>query len=315
MKRTILCHLCGGLGNQLFQYAAAKSLSKKIRANLYLDCSTGFFSDREFRRQYALKSFATEYTPAKGILPILIFKSLMLIRQVVRRFALVLPLSVGTKYFNCPIDTIAIWPFQLIYERSPVYSDISGLVKSPITYLFGYWQSHHYFPGLKEEIWRDFQKFYIPNSTVRVLGERLFSVPTLAVGLRFYEESPMPQLNCNNGEMKSLAQISANLNRVVQSMPGVRIAIFCVHRSPLISQLELPPSVQFLTGDDGITSAEDTLWLMSNCQHHFFLNSSLYWWAASFSEYNFAGTSRAQNFYASDNFINQSSYPSNWCKF
>ena len=41
---------------------------------------------------------------------------------------------------------------------------------------------------------------------------------------------------------------------------------------------------------------EDTLWLMSNCQHHFFLNSSLYWWAASFSEYNFAGTSRTQIF-------------------
>ena len=41
--------MCGGLGNQLFQYAAAKNLSLINDRELYIDSITGFWTDfRDF---------------------------------------------------------------------------------------------------------------------------------------------------------------------------------------------------------------------------------------------------------------------------
>ena len=49
MKKKIYLYLCGGLGNQLFQYAAAKNIALKNNAKLILDTSTGFICDfRDF---------------------------------------------------------------------------------------------------------------------------------------------------------------------------------------------------------------------------------------------------------------------------
>ena len=44
----------GGLGNQMFQYAAARALAARSGADLVLDPWTGFVRDRVFKRQYAL---------------------------------------------------------------------------------------------------------------------------------------------------------------------------------------------------------------------------------------------------------------------
>ena len=49
MKNKIYLYMCGGLGNQLFQYAAAKNLAIKNNAQLIIDTGTGFFTDfRDF---------------------------------------------------------------------------------------------------------------------------------------------------------------------------------------------------------------------------------------------------------------------------
>ena len=43
--------MCGGLGNQLFQYAAAKNLSLINDRELHIDSITGFWTDfRDFCR-------------------------------------------------------------------------------------------------------------------------------------------------------------------------------------------------------------------------------------------------------------------------
>ena len=43
--------MCGGLGNQLFQYAAAKNLALQNNRDLYVDYITGFWTDfRDFRK-------------------------------------------------------------------------------------------------------------------------------------------------------------------------------------------------------------------------------------------------------------------------
>ena len=53
----IATRLMGGLGNQMFQYAAGRALAAAHSAELVLDTKTGFVRDRLFRRSYALDPF------------------------------------------------------------------------------------------------------------------------------------------------------------------------------------------------------------------------------------------------------------------
>ena len=59
-KPIIVVRLYGGLGNQLFTYAAAKRLSVSNNCKLYIDSKSGFFRDYVYKRQYRL--VALEFT-------------------------------------------------------------------------------------------------------------------------------------------------------------------------------------------------------------------------------------------------------------
>src|SRR3979490_2538771 len=54
---TLVARVLGGLGNQLFCYAAARRLALVNDAELVIDDVTGFARDRQYRRQYALDHF------------------------------------------------------------------------------------------------------------------------------------------------------------------------------------------------------------------------------------------------------------------
>ena len=53
--KKIYIYLCGGLGNQLFEYAAAKNLALKNDARLIIDTKTGFITDFRDSTKFSLK--------------------------------------------------------------------------------------------------------------------------------------------------------------------------------------------------------------------------------------------------------------------
>ena len=68
----LIARIKGGLGNQLFCYAAARRLALVNNAELVIDDVTGFVRDRQYRRQYALDRFqipARKATPAERMEP------------------------------------------------------------------------------------------------------------------------------------------------------------------------------------------------------------------------------------------------------
>ena len=95
-------------------------------------------------------------------------------------------------------------------------------------------------------------------------------------------ETATPELNAFNGQVKPIMALNPVISQILEGRPTCQVALFCSHRSPLLTQLSLPPDTIFLTGDDLVPSAQDTVWLMSQCSLHVFLYSSLYWWGAFF---------------------------------
>ena len=64
MKNKLIVRIAEGLGNQLFMYAHAYSLSKKINYDLYIDNTSGYFKKKNQFRAFELDKFAitSEYT-------------------------------------------------------------------------------------------------------------------------------------------------------------------------------------------------------------------------------------------------------------
>ena len=64
MKNKLIVRLAEGLGNQLFMYAHAYSLSKKINYDLYIDNTSGYFKEKNQFYAFELDKFAitSEYT-------------------------------------------------------------------------------------------------------------------------------------------------------------------------------------------------------------------------------------------------------------
>ena len=57
MSKKIIVRIAEGIGNQLFMYAHAYSLSKKINYDLYIDNTSGYFKKKNQVRSYQLDKF------------------------------------------------------------------------------------------------------------------------------------------------------------------------------------------------------------------------------------------------------------------
>ena len=60
MKKKLIIQIAEGLGNQLFMYAFAYSLSKKLNYNLYIDNKSGYSRNKNLLRNhqfYMLNNF------------------------------------------------------------------------------------------------------------------------------------------------------------------------------------------------------------------------------------------------------------------
>ena len=61
MKNKLIVRIAEGLGNQLFMYAHAYCLSKKINYDLYIDNTSGYFKKKNQVRSYELDKFNIDH--------------------------------------------------------------------------------------------------------------------------------------------------------------------------------------------------------------------------------------------------------------
>ena len=128
MESSVIVGLSGGLGNQLFQYAAGRALSQRLEVPLLLDLA--WFQGQE-KRHYALDPFAIE---ARERIPLI--KLPAIFSRVSRRWA--------RKRFGV----------EVFRERHFQFEESFRELKSPV-YLEGYWQSARYFQSCEEGIRRE----------------------------------------------------------------------------------------------------------------------------------------------------------------
>ena len=301
--KRIYTYLCGGLGNQMFQYATARALALDHDAELVLDPWSGFVRDFQYRRHYELDQLPIQARIASSWerLPLWLYRLENSLRQKIRK---------EDEHPN-HTDQRPYGKFIVETQKSYLPSVNQLTINSPI-WLLGYWQSPKYFESHSDILLNELMPSMPTEPEFLEVGNRLREVESVALGVRLYEESLNPNVHAKDGQMKSVADINRAIERLRYKSPQAQFFVFCTHRSTLLNQLNLPPDSIFLTHDNGYEGTLQRLWLLSQCRHHIFTNSSYYWWGAWLSQKLYQNK---QLILCADNFINCDSPCKQWSSF
>lgn len=267
----IITRLTGGLGNQMFQYAAGLALANHRRTVLKLD--VGWFRENTgwaTHGRYALDGFllpaqfatedeslrATGVTLTRSERCSLALARLLHFRQYERRLC-----SKG------------------LLHRPDSFRFDPGFPSLPDgTFLDGLFQSELFFQPSSAQVRRHFS-FRFPLSTpARSILADIQSGPSAFVHVRRGDYVTDPRFGREIGIL-SAQYYRAAVDRLTALHPGIRLHLFSDDPSG---------AQEFLKGIKGLSIVDpdrrldvhETLQLMTSCRHGILANSSFSWWAA-----------------------------------
>lgn len=256
----IVVKLMGGLGNQMFQYAAARRLAHASRVSLKLD--TGWFracTPGTTPRRYALHPFN-------------IVEEFASEAEVGRFAACAQPFFSLLARFMPPRDGYL--------KEKHYHFDPSMLAPRQSGYLDGYWQSEKYFDDVREIICSDFTVREPAQGMNRSVAEILSTPGVCGVSLHIrrgdYISSPSASKvhGCCTPEYYARA-----VEIIAAKTRAPHFFIFSDEPQWVIDNFPLAHPFTIVRHNDPDHGYED-LRLMTMCKHHIIANSSFSWWGA-----------------------------------
>ena len=268
MGKHIITSLCGGLGNQMFQYAAGRALSLRTGAPLLLDTNWYANTAGNTPRQYMLHVFPVQGDIATQEQLAPFFHHPEMFHQKVLR-----------KLFGRPHPV----PKGLVNEPHFKYWPGFPQVQAP-AYLAGYWQSEQYFAEYASAIRADFKFPPLPAGVAQQVGQAIAqSVHPVAIHVRRGDYVASPEANATHG-VCSASYYAAAIAQVAEQCPNVTLFLFSddpVWVQENFATQGLPATVVDLALPE---EPWHDMHLISLCRHHVIANSSFSWWGAWLGE-------------------------------
>ncbi|QWD89167.1 alpha-1,2-fucosyltransferase [Polynucleobacter sp. MWH-CaK5] len=253
----ILVRLNGGLGNQLFQYAAGYALAKKNNVELKID----------------LSSYSENRSRLPEILKLSISAKIADIDEV-RRYRN--PYGI--------ISKVKRFISQKIYKKYYVDWEPSVLNKSGNIYLDGYFQSDLYFSHCTQDLVREFQISQQRLDNISDTISLIHGLPNcVSIHVRrgdYVTDHRTKFLHdiCGNSYF---GEAVAKIESILESC---NFLVFSDDIDWVMKNMDLPQSTHYISGrtryDGNVLDSVDELYLMSICKHHIISNSTFSWWGA-----------------------------------
>lgn len=257
----IIVKLIGGLANQMFPYAAARSLACRQNTKLKLDI-TGFLEyknskDFSFRR-YSLGAFniLEDFADQEEILS-------LSTRE--RRFY--------EKIINKKNVRPKTYYKEKFFHYDPSFLEIKGDV-----YLSGNWNSYKYFEGIDEIIRKDFSFKIRPSFENYKIIDMMRSCESVSLHVRRGDYVK----NVKTNELHGICDVSYYNNCVEylkNKIKNIKYFIFSDDMSWVKRNLRIDGNVFYVENNDVLSGVED-LRLMTFCKHNIIANSGFSWWGA-----------------------------------
>lgn len=257
----IISHIIGGLGNQMFQYAAARALSLKKGVPLYLDVQD--FSGYSLHNGYELNrifALGAQLASKRELRYVLGWRAFSVIRR--RLFRNDLAKLRGNKLF---VDT----QFKSWREINRVPDNC---------YLMGNWQTEKYFDEYREIILKDFTFLNELSEVNQNIAEKIKSTNSVSLHVRRGDYVSNATSLAFHG-VCSLDYYRKAIELVVKTVNNPTFYIFSDDMQWVRENIKLEHPCFYVDFNKGSESYND-MHLMSLCKHHIIANSSFSWWGA-----------------------------------
>jgi len=261
----VIVRISGGLGNQMFQYAAGKACAVRNQCELKLELSA---YDRPPRGQEAARKF--ELPVFLGAVPVATAAELTTIQHYNENKAY--------KAYNRSRKLLGLPPaYTYCQERVPMHFDPAILTSTgQLLYVDGDWQNEKYFRAIADELRRDYTpKDLAADTRNAILAQQMASMASVSLHVRRGD-----YLNNAVHKPAPLTYYQVAIERVVTQVAQPHFYIFSDDVAWARANLRFgaAPST-FIDHNTGPDSYKD-LYLMSKCHHHIIANSSFSWWGA-----------------------------------
>jgi hypothetical protein len=260
----LIVRIVGGLGNQLFCFAAARRLALVNNVELVLDDVSGFLYDHDYQRSYQLDHFnitCRKATSAERLEPLQRLR-----RALKRKWNQRIPFAQRS---------------YLMQEGVDFDPRLLNLKPEGTVYLEGYWQSEDYFKDVTPTLRQDL-KIIAPTDTANLaMAAQIRACTAVAVHVRFFDQPQVQGINNAPGDYYTRAV--ATMLRLV---PDAHYFIFSDQPEAARIRISLPDEqVTLVEHNKGDGYAFADLWLMTQCQHFIIANSTFSWWGAWLAGY------------------------------
>lgn len=283
--------LSGGLGNQMFEYAAARALSLRLGVPVVIDTYALNKKSKMIRRNFELDIFHVECRFVSMIKNKLLFKFFPYIQQHRKEFL---------KYH--------IFSDELAIRYEPDFRKI----EDKNTTLIGYFQNKSYFEDIADVLRADFTFKAELDLKNKELVSKIQESQSISVHIRRGD-----YLNDGMFAICEKDYYARGINHMVRHLDSPIFFVFSEDFEWVENNLDfggLP--VVYVDWNKGRDSYKD-MQLMSLCKHHIIANSTFSWWAAWLSKNRDKMVIAPMKWFSEGNkncFLDEF-YPNEWIRF
>jgi len=289
----VIVKLQGGLGNQMFQYAAGKGLSHC--SPVYIDHR--FLDENQIDKQH--------FTARKYELQL--FKNIKAVKATAKQLAIFNNNSFYHRLYRRFFKTV------ISRQIENEYIDFEKTYGKPVNiYLDGYFQSEKYFRHLRSQLLADFEFPALDTDNDNIRKKIEASSNAVSIHVRRGDYLKSPEVYKIHGVLE-VQYYQQALSLLKAKYADLTLFVFSDDIDWAMKNLNLNnyPTC-YVSGNQSGNSWKDMA-LMSYCKHHIIANSSFSWWGAWLSKSN-------GEVFAPDNWFNASNVkfnihdfiPANW---
>lgn len=278
--KSVTVAINGGLGNQLFQYAAARALAARCAAVLVLDLT--FYNNRRHRR-FELDAFPIEISGVIG--------------------------DGGNRFGKRLSSWISRKRDGVVYHEPHFHYDPAfEIVAAPVR-LEGYFPSPRYFAGHEAVVRRELTPPAAEDEESHTLAPLIGGGDATSLHVRRGDYVSRPKINQLMGTC-SMAYYEAALARI----PG-NGTVFVFSDDIAWAKAHLPQTRRMIfVGEAPPRSGLADLWLMTLARHHIIANSSFSWWGAWLAQRQDGETIAPARWFANSPHDEKDLLPTNWTR-
>ena len=255
----------GGLGNQMFQYAAGRRLAWHHKTQLRIDL--GFLKGRQegvIPRTYELIHFNINALIAKAgeVAEITCLGDNILHTIFIRAKQIIGLAKLSPNVF-----------MERYFHFDPGLMNASDNI-----YLEGYWQSPKYFEEIEDIIREEFTVRYPQSGRNKELSAAIASCDSVSLHVRRGDFLSNPQ-TCEAHGVLGTRYYDLCIDYVADRVAAPHFFVFSDEPEWAKDNLKIPFDATFISHNGQDKGYED-LRLMSQCKHHIIANSSFSWWGA-----------------------------------